>query len=487
MANINTLRSIVDGNTDIFRYGLYKYDRTNEFDQPTMLGFTIEIDESSSPLFNELQNFFDRYAKKNVEIKARMSIYEELLTQLRMFFNSQETDRNEMYIKSHYINSVTGLNLLNNKFTKYGEDKLTFQLQEDIGMHVTYMTQLWKNLVYSYDTGRRIIPTNLAKFNIRIKISEIRNFTSLSRINKIDPAADDAEVLNALRNNVSSLIYTVWDCHFDAVESSPAPETITQAGIDAALPAYSTVGLDMYYRTASRFFRPSLIGGIPMDDGKKDLGLTGKMEGNYGVGTSVQPGKTLINGDGSPWQGSINGRPVSVNGYNGFANESGKKDSVSSIKLGRNADEPDLLMKAMNAFGISDRGAKSNAFDLKVSDPTANTNDGLDAKVKQQIELNDFEYIPNLYQHELNQNGTRKISVGAYANDIFDNLKRKAQSKRTDIYSKLVQKVHSKLGITRIVPSNVHKDQNYYTTLLKQIKSDIGFSISDNFMKNLGK
>jgi hypothetical protein len=483
----NTIRSIVDGNTDIFRYGLYKYNRNSEFDQPTMLGFTIELDEAQSPLFNELQNFFDRYARKNVEIKARMSIYEELLTQLRTFFHSQETDKNEQYIKSHYINSVAGLTNLNKKFIEYGTDKLTFTLQEDISMHVTYLTTLWNNLCYSYETGRRIIPENLMKFNLRIKISEIRNFTSLSRIHQINPEADDQEILDALRSRISCMIYTLWDCHFDGTVSSPFQESIAQSGVDAALPGYATVDLDMYFRSVSRFFRPSLLGGIPMNDGKIDLGLAGTMSGDYGTGKPIVPGNTIKNSDGSPWQGLINGKPISTVGYTGFANETTKKDSISSIKIGRNAEEPDLLMKTLNKVGINIGSVKNNSIDIMKNNNTdsSNVNDGLDEKMRQMSELYDFEHIPNMYEHQLNQNGTRKISIQAYTDDVLNKTKRALQNKRNDMYSKLMRKVHSTLGTTRIVPANVHKDQNYFTTLLKQVKTDIGFSITDGFMNNL--
>jgi hypothetical protein len=67
-------------------------------------------------------------------------------------------------------------------------------------MWSSYLTYLYNNLTYSYENGRELIPENLLKFNMYIKISEIRNFTSTEKFNSTDQR--DINIANALKNNV---------------------------------------------------------------------------------------------------------------------------------------------------------------------------------------------------------------------------------------------------------------------------------------------
>ena len=144
-----TIERIIDKNSGIFRYGLTKANNSkdisnvrnnNSFEDPTILGFTVEIDEINSPLFNgEADAFLKKYSYID-SINTRIEILKEFKEECLKIFKSQESDYNSStntYIKSHYINSISNLNILTSKFIDYQKDKITIELYEDISLNTT--------------------------------------------------------------------------------------------------------------------------------------------------------------------------------------------------------------------------------------------------------------------------------------------------------------------------------------------------------------
>jgi hypothetical protein len=122
-------RTIVDPNQDVFRYGLHKY-RDSKYEDPTYLGFTIELDDNSA-LFTQVLPFLERRSAANwTELKSRIVIYQQFVDKIKQIFNSQESVKEEFdktrFIKQHYINTVSGLDNLKKKFNVYREDRLKF-------------------------------------------------------------------------------------------------------------------------------------------------------------------------------------------------------------------------------------------------------------------------------------------------------------------------------------------------------------------------
>lgn len=193
----NTVRKVFkDQDSYNFKYGLqngFKNDGSGMDEDPIMYGFDIVIhaigedgSQFSSPLINgEIMNFFAFAEKNNIqEVIERKPIYLEFIEKFKLFFN--DTTANFSSLKSHYLKSVSGLHNLvenasgisetNKQFTKYGSDKITLSMYEDLNLNSGYFVMLYKMLTYSKKNGKLLIPENLLRFDMSIIISEIRNF-----------------------------------------------------------------------------------------------------------------------------------------------------------------------------------------------------------------------------------------------------------------------------------------------------------------------
>ncbi len=270
---INIGGTLVDLNKSVFTYGLNKYD-DSAYEDPTYLGFTLEIDDKSA-LFTDVLPFLEEKASRITQFESRLALYKQFIIKIQQVFKSREStgENPETYIKSHYINSVGGFENLHKKFNEWKKDKLTIELHEDIALFSTYISTLYNNLTYSYTYGRRMIPENLLKFNLYIKISEIRNLTSIAKQKSgLKGNKADQFIADSLKNNVTCYVYKLHDCEFDFFRSKPIGDDIIQAGIDAASPGHSMLEFDIYFKSVSRqIYNPLINGSITMNDEKVDL------------------------------------------------------------------------------------------------------------------------------------------------------------------------------------------------------------------------
>jgi hypothetical protein len=275
-----------DPNSWVFRYGLF-FDNYSNLEDPTLLGFTVEIDDSNnSPLFADVTEpysaaaFIEKY-KGMPEIAARQTILTEFQNNIKMFFRSQESaktkDSDIPYVKSHYINSISGLGNLSKKMVKYPEDQLTFNLYEDVTMHSQYLAQLYNNLSYSFRNQKTLIPENLLRFNLNIKISEVRNFKTVAKaiLDTTNPEEQQQFVVNV---NSSQLIYTLYDCNFLFFDSINHGEEISMAGLGGRAPEAKDLEMRLKYKYVNRFFKSTFLedlnvhtnARIPMNDREYD-------------------------------------------------------------------------------------------------------------------------------------------------------------------------------------------------------------------------
>jgi hypothetical protein len=135
------------------------------------------LDTVSSPLLSKngsstLSTFLQDYSNISA-ILTRQKIYDQFVKTLYNLFNIdfEEIDRN----KSYYINSISGLDKLTDRIVDFEKDKITIKMNDDISMISTYLIQLYNNLSYSYKDHRHMIPANLLRFNMYIKIHDVRN------------------------------------------------------------------------------------------------------------------------------------------------------------------------------------------------------------------------------------------------------------------------------------------------------------------------
>ncbi len=219
--------SLVDHNTRVFRYGLF--DKSNEYEDPLFVGFTCEIDVASSPLFNsDIEHFIEFYSRKVPELKSRKELLYKFREEIQQFLRSQESGSG--YYRSHYINSIGGLDKLTKPFVDR-DDKITFLMNEDAAMRATYLSTLYNNLTWSYTMGRNLIPENLLWFTLKLKFAEIRNVTSINRL--VAGGAEDLRIIKALRSSITSQIFTLHNCEFDFKESKNFGENVSVGGYSA--------------------------------------------------------------------------------------------------------------------------------------------------------------------------------------------------------------------------------------------------------------
>lgn len=467
----SSIRTIVDSNTDAFRYGLFKYD-DSAFEDPTYLGFTIEIDDSpNSALFNWVKPFLEKHSANRKEHNGRLPIYDEFKNKIVQIFKSQEsisdpTTDKAIYIKSHYINSVSGLDNLSKKFIEWKKDFLEIELYEDISMFSTYIANLYNNLVYSYETGRVIIPENLVKFNLFIKISEIRNLTSLAKLNSTD--ANDIEIANALKNNVTCLIYKLTDCEFDFTNAKPFADSITQSGIGASNVSNSVVPIKIYFKSVSRHtFNPLIKNARSMKDDQLDLGsiivgYTGDKKTN---GQPTDNSSTTLNSDGSNYEeGSAEVEPSPVASDIAFTNSSNKKPSSLTTypsETSRNsgiAEQNDLKgynedltnMLAYNAELAPEPGINGKIGDTTLDENLAGGGFG----------VSDILKNPNAALTNLG-NAAKAKGMSAI-NQAKQAGLNKLNQLRAELVNEFVYDIQKNIGLTKIVePDNVYTDPQY--------------------------
>lgn len=463
------LRTLVDGNQDIFRYGLFKFDES-KFEDPTYLGFTIELDDKSA-LFNDVLPFLEKHSATRTEMASRIPVYKEFVAKVKQIFNSQESVKEEAdkskFIKQHYINAVSGLNLLTKKFTAWRDDKLTIELYEDIAMFSSYLTHLYNNLVYSYENGRMIIPENLLKFNMYIKISEIRNLTSIAGLASND--ITQQQIAQSLKNNITCIVYKLYDCEFDFFSSQPVPEQIVQAGIDAAPVSHAILNLDVYYKSVSRqIYNPLVFNAIAMNDNKVDLDV--KIVGTSGqastTGQVTDESATKVSEDGQPVQ-QQNVESVAVYNQEAFLTQNQKKPSSSQT------------------YDVeSQSGSVTEQRDLSERDKQIEELQNFNKPLSPFRSVGTPDVAADEEQTFLQSLGQQAAQAGRNIIETAQNVvKRKAETlalqKRNELIRKFLNTV--KQGATlnkQINPDNVYTNQDYFKDALAQLGGDVGQTIS---------
>jgi hypothetical protein len=272
-------KSILNKDSQKIAWG-YKSKR-NDIQDPTYLIFDIKIDYDNSPLFSDkpinninynTSNFIKSYSDSIPEIKNdnRYQIYTKFVEEIKKIFpsNYKEIDNTTGY-KQHYIESVTGLDILNKKIINYPDDQITITLSEDITMSVQYMTELYNNLVYSYTSHRMIIPENLLRFNIFLVISDFRNMTDDTLgINKKVPNNNKT----GINKNPSKMLYILHDCQFDFFESKNYTDELTRGGFGVSKPnTISKSSIKLNFKSISKIMIPSMIDNSMVIDLKEKI------------------------------------------------------------------------------------------------------------------------------------------------------------------------------------------------------------------------
>lgn len=501
------LRTIVDGNQDVFRYGLYKYDES-EFEDPTYLGFTIEIDENSA-LFTEVLPFLEKQGTIRSAMESRIPVYKEFVAKFKQIFNSQESVKDEtdksVFIKQHYINAITGFDTLHKKFNTWKEDKLTIELYEDISMFSTYLSQLYNNLTYSYENGRRMIPENLLKFNMYIKISEIRNLTSISRLRS--KSQSDLQIVAGLKNNVTCLVYKLYDCELNFFNSKPIDDQIVQAGIDAAIPSFSILNFDIFFKSVTRqIYNPLIKNALTLNDNKVDLDVfLINTTGNASTTGQINNASgTSIGIDNQPFQ-SQSTQSVSVYKQEAFINQSDKKESFIPSEINPDDLEHETYVKDGVVYKRKTDNFLNNLKKTNSQTEENNISQNSGLVTKQSLIKEIMEYNAELAPEEdisIDIPGSKE-EIAAIVNDPNQSLssltkKIKAQSnnkilqkiksvkdtielRRRSLINAFVDDVIKKTPVKKVLNSNVYTDTDLQAQL-NALNDVVGKSIAEGVL-----
>lgn len=250
-----------------------------QYEDPTLLGFEIML-ETECPLFSDANQkssaayFLKQYGSDIKEIAERNEILTEFQKTLFLIFDKDFNSQN-VRNKTYYIESVLGMDKLNAMITKYdgindSSDKLTITLSEDVSMLSLYLAELYNNLAYSYKNQRYLIPENCLRFDMKIKVRDIRNFALPNPAHKENPTIEPLLKLN--KDHISNIIYTIHDCNFDFFNSQNFKQDLKVGGFEGMNKEVARLDFDIYFRSVSREIAPDLLpNSITISNKKADI------------------------------------------------------------------------------------------------------------------------------------------------------------------------------------------------------------------------
>ena len=232
---------------------------TDDYEDPTYLGFEVLFLSNESPLFNydngnigvknSALQFIQKYS--NIpEIAQREKILILFLQSLKDIFSismDSSLGHKNTKNKKHYVETIIGLEKLNNKMVEYEKNLITITLTEDVSLRTYYLAELYNNLIYSYKNQRKLIPDNCLRFDMIIKINDIRAFKFHTNNQ------------NKVIDTKTYIMYKLHDCNFDFVESQSHKQAITMAGQSKFDTAANNLNLKISYKSISKTFSSNLI------------------------------------------------------------------------------------------------------------------------------------------------------------------------------------------------------------------------------------
>ena len=271
------IQDLYDEDTNTFKRSLYTEFgyRQNDFwyEDPFIPTFELFFDENS-PLFkddntkNSLNYFISQYRSIDP------FVYDDklkLLTEFKnVFFKIFEKvlggeDRRNLKNKAYYITKIAGIGNLNKRIIKYGEDKLTITINEDVSMIAWYLSELYNNIIYSYKNQRFMFPENLIRFNMNIKINDMRKFQIPQSGNNSSENVPvnknyNGKDIKYVMSPKSQIVYTLHDCNFNFFESKNYDDEMEIGGYGKNMEQTpKTLSFDIFYKSVTRYSNFPLI------------------------------------------------------------------------------------------------------------------------------------------------------------------------------------------------------------------------------------
>ena len=267
-------------------------------EDPTMLGYDIEILNNNSPLFNgTVDTYLDTIGEHYSEVKSRKIILYKFKEQLFKFLKNNIPSESPIFLgqngaKVYYMKNISGLNGLVESgdsdkikaFTDYGKEFITLEFNEDVGQNIGYLASLYKSLSWSKINGKQIIPENLMRFDVNITITEIRKF------NRIIKNVSNSTSLDVYADLFSKYTYTLSECQFFFPEM-PHGDSLNMSDIKI-VPGYN-IKFNYKFSTMkfTKFLNPIPETGkandFVVDNKKNDLSKTNPSETNNNSNTNA--------------------------------------------------------------------------------------------------------------------------------------------------------------------------------------------------------
>jgi len=271
-----------DEDTNTFKRGLYSnkelggYAQNDIFwyEDPFIPKFELFF-STDSPLFstsntpNSLKYFMNTYSQIDAKnYQSRGKIWNEFINIFFKIFNKDMKSERDPLNKVYYITKIGGLNNLNKKFIKYGPpdgDKITITINEDVSMIAWYISELYNNLIYSYKNQRYMFPENLLRFDLNIRISELRNFQVPQSNNPsgantpTNPNYLQNQEIKYIMSPQSEIVYTLHDCNFNFFESKNYDDDMEIGGFSSPSYAAKNLTFDIYFKSVTRYSEYPLI------------------------------------------------------------------------------------------------------------------------------------------------------------------------------------------------------------------------------------
>jgi len=268
------IQSLHDQNTDTFKRSLYSNDNKDFWhEDPFVPAFEIYFDEDSAffkgnenmdeviEQKNCLKTFIQQYETVSSDYTNRFEIWNEFKNVFFKIFEKdlKSNENRNIRNKSYYITKIGGLNNLNKKIINYGEDKITITMNEDVSMIAWYLSELYNNIIYSYKNQRYMFPENAIRFDMTIKINDMRNYqmpesnNESSDTNIVDKKYTQNKIIKNVISPKSEIIYTLHDCTFNFFESRNYDDELEIGGYGTTQ-SYTpkTVSFEIYYKSVTR-------------------------------------------------------------------------------------------------------------------------------------------------------------------------------------------------------------------------------------------
>lgn len=488
-----TVQRVNDDDTYTFKRGLYtQYGlRQTDFwyEDPFIPSFELFFNENS-PFFNEKQEepnclryFINKYSGIDpTGYNNRLDLWTEFK---KVFFKIFEKDLNDnqnrnIQNKPYYITKIAGLNNLNKKMIKYNEDKITITMNEDISMIAWYLSELYNNISYSYRNQRFMFPENLLRFDMTIKINDMRIFQMPNSNNissstvPVDPNYSGKNIKYNLSPK-SQIIYTLHDCNFNFFESKNYGDDLEIGGYGVGTPTPSSLSFDIFFKSVTRYSKYPLIeNGYSINAWGDSLYTKNNEAGDKGTKQSYYNDLERIKNETEPIQKSYTTKNVSsakdyVYNQGSFSLESDlRQDRVKTNNLAYD----DYLNQVQKS------NKNKNDINLGAITPKTNLLNDLIEKSKRTIVSQGVNYLYNVED---------KISQlrGGVVNDLLDQFRKATTINKIEPDNVYNPDFNNQVSVENLGKNIASRLLNDLENTVKQTGNFLQDSITPNFIKKL--